>query len=130
MKTIYVLMSVAILALFLSVAGFMHANAPGHPTSFSITVTSTAIITKVTYDPDQAPQVEKYIDSSLAPELVFGDKHEVDKEVQISGSELKYHIEGSPGKLNMTADKKSNADSSLNKLKNIFEGLKSVIKPT
>ena len=129
MKTIYLTFYIAII-LFFSAAGFLYCNAPGHNTSFTIKVTSTAIIMNVTYNPDQAPQVENYIDSCLQPEVVFGDKHKANKEVQISSSQLKYIIKGSPGALKMTADKKSNADSSLNKLKNIFEGLKSVIKPT
>jgi hypothetical protein len=129
MKIIYLLLAVAVVVFSLSVAGFLHANAPNHNTSFNITITSTAIVTKATYDPDQAPQVEQYIDSCLQPQVVFGDKHKVDKEVQISDSQLSYHIEGSPGTLNMTADKNSNSGSSLNKLKNIFEGLQSVIKP-
>lgn len=130
MKTTYLLLSVALLFFFFSTAFILHANAPGNNTSFSITVTSTAIIIKVTYDPDQSPQVEKYIDSCLQPEVVFGDKHTANKEVQISSNQLKYHIKGSPGSLKMRADKNSNSTSSLNKLRNILEGLKTVIKPT
>jgi hypothetical protein len=130
MKTTYLLLSVAIVFFFFSTAFFLRSNAPSHHTSFFFTVTSTAIITKIAYDPDQAPQVEKYLDSCLQPVVVFGGKHTANKEVQITSSQLKYHIKGSPGALKMTADKKSNADSSLKKLKNIFEGLKSVIKPT
>lgn len=129
MKTTYFLLSAAILFFFFSTVFFLRGNAPSHNTSFIFKVTSKAIITKVTYDPDQAPQVEKYIDSCLQPEIVFGDQHKVNKEVLISSSQLKYHIKGSPGALTMTADKNSNTVSSLNKLKNILEGLKSVIKP-
>jgi hypothetical protein len=129
MKTTYFLLSAAIVFFFFSTAFFLRGNAPGHNTSFIFKVTSTAMITKVTYDADQAPQVEKYLDSCLQPEIVFGDKHTVNKEVLISSSQLKYHIKGSPGALTMTADKRSNSASSLNKLKTIFEGLKSVIKP-
>ena len=129
MKTIYLTFYIAII-LFVSAAGFQYCNAPGHKTAFTISVTSTAIIMNVTYNPDQAQQVENYIDSCLQPEVVFGDKHKANKEVQINSSQLNYFIKGSPGTLIMTADKKSNADSSLNKLKNIFEGLKTVIKPT
>ena len=129
MKKTYLLLSAASLLFFFSIAFFLDAKAPNHNTSFIYKVTSTAIITEVTYDPDQAPQVEKYIDSCLQPEVVFGDRHKANKEVQINSSQLHYQIKGSPGSLNMKADKRSNSISSQDKLKNILEGLKSVIKP-
>lgn len=81
------------------------------------------------YNSDPAPLVEKYIDSCLQPEVVFGERHKTNKDVEIKSSQLKFHIKGSPGSLNMTAGKRSNTVS-LDTLKNIFEGLKSVIKPT
>jgi hypothetical protein len=130
MKNTYLLLSVAILTFSFSAVGFLRTNVPSHHTSFIFTSTSTAVTMKVTYDPDQAPQVEKYIDSCLQPAVVFGDKHKANKEVQVSSSQLIYHIKGSPGSLNIRADKNSNADSSLDKLKKILEDLKSVIKPT
>jgi hypothetical protein len=130
MKNTYLLLSVAILTFSLSAAAFLRTNAPSHHTSFIFTSTSTVITIKVTYDPEQAPQIEKYIDSCLQPAIVFGDKHKINEEVQVSSGQLTYNIKGSPGILNITADKKSNAVSSLDKLKNILEGLKSVIKPT
>ena len=129
MKKTYLLLAAAILVFVCSVVGFVHNNAPNHSTSFFFKVTSKALIVEVEYDPEQAPQVEKYIDSCLQPEIVFGNTHKVNKDVQISGSELKYHVKASPGELKMTADKNSNSASSLNKLKNILDGLKSVIKP-
>jgi hypothetical protein len=129
MKNTYLLLSLAFLVFFFSAASFLQATAPNHHTSFSYSVTSTAVITKVTYNPDQSPLVEKYIDSCLQPVVVFGDKHKANKEVQITSSELNYTVKGSPGSLTMKALKINNSASSLKKLKDIFEGLKSVIKP-
>jgi hypothetical protein len=129
MKKIYLLLSAAILVFFFAVTSFMRINYPTHQTSFTVKITTTAIMLKVKYDPGQAPQVERYIDSCLQPEIVFGDKRKANKEVQMNGDQLRFHIKGSPGSLSMTADKKSNTASSLDKLKSIFEGLKSVIKP-
>jgi hypothetical protein len=128
MKKISLLLSIGVLAFVLSVANFLNKNNPHHYISFSYKVTSTAITIKAIYNPEQAPQVEKYIDSCLQPEVVFGNKHKADKEVQISSSQLTYYIKGSPGTLKITADKESNSTSSLHKLKNILEGLKSFIK--
>ena len=129
MKKMYLLLSLALLVFFFSAVSFMHIAAPNHSISFSYSVTSTAVITKVIYNPDQAPQVEKYIDSCLQPVVVLGDKHKANKEVQISSSELNYTVKGSPGSLTMKALKVNNSASSLKRLKDIFEGLKSVIKP-
>lgn len=129
MKNVYLLLSIAGLALFISATGFLRVNAPNHSTSFIYKVTSKAVITRVSYDPDQAPQVEKYIDSCFSPEVVFGDNHKTNKEIRISSSELHYVIKGSPGSLIMTAYKMSNSAASLSRLKSTWEGLKSVIKP-
>jgi hypothetical protein len=129
MKKTYLLLAAAVLVFVCSVVGFVRNNAPNHSTSFLYKVTSKAMIIEVTYNPDQAPQVEKYIDSCLQPEIVFGNRHKVNTDVQISSSQLKYQVKAAPGELKMTAGKNSNSASSLHKLKNIFEGLKSVIKP-
>ena len=129
MKKTYLLLAAAVLVFVFSVVGFVRNNAPNHSTSFLYKVTSKAMIIEVAYNPEQAPQVEKFIDSCLQPEIVFGNSHKVNKDVLISSIQLKYQVKASPGELKMTADKISNAPSSLNKLKNIFDGLKSVIKP-
>jgi hypothetical protein len=129
MKKMHLLLSLALLVFFFSAVSFMHIAAPAYSTSFSYHESSTEVITKVTYNADQSPLVEKYIDSCLQPVVVFGDKHKVNKEVQISSSELNYTVKGSPGSLTMKALKVNNSASSLKRLKDIFDGLKSVIKP-
>lgn len=129
MKKTYLLLSLVLLVFFFSAARFLNANTPNFNTSFHYQVTSKAVTTEVTYPTDQALLVEKYIDSCLQPIPVFGASHKVNKEVAISISELKYHIKGSPGSLTMKAYKNENSASSLNRLKSIFEGLKSVVKP-
>jgi hypothetical protein len=128
MKKTYLLLAAAVLVFVCSVVGFVRYNAPTYSTSFYFKVTSKAMIVEVTYNPDQSPQVERYIDSCLQPEVVFGSRHKVNTDVQISSSRLKYQVKASPGELKMTADKNSNSESSLNRLKSIFDGLKSVIK--
>jgi hypothetical protein len=128
MKKMYLLLSLALLVFFFSAVSFIHISAPNYGTSFSYHESTTEVITKVIYNADQSPHVEKYIDSCLQPVVVFGDKHKTNKEVQISSSELNYTVKGSPGSLTMKALKANNSASSLKKLKDIFEGLKSVVK--
>lgn len=127
MKKTYLLLSLALLVFFFSAACFLYANTPNFNISFHYKVTSKAVSTEVSYPTDRAPMVEKYIDSCLQPVPVFGAEHKVNKEVAISVSELKYHIKGSPGSLTMKAYKNENSAASLVRLKNIFEGLKSVV---
>ncbi|GGH79276.1 hypothetical protein GCM10011379_48400 [Filimonas zeae] len=121
-------MVAAILVLVVSASAFLHENAPGSATSFSYSLSSKAATVKVKYDREQASQVEKYIDSCLQPEIVFGGEHTVKKDVQIS-SGVNYHIKASPGALKITADKSDNDTHALNKLRSICEGLRSVVKP-
>jgi len=127
MKKTYLLLSLALMIFFFSAACFLYANTPNFNTSFHYKATSKAITTEVSYPTQKAPRVEKYIDSCLLPVTVFGEEHKINKEVAISVSELKYHIKGKPGSLSMKAYKNENSAASLDKLKNIFEGLKSVV---
>ena len=127
MKKTYLLLSLALLVFFFSAACFLYANTPNFNISFHYKVTLKAITTEVSYPTERAPMVEKYLDSCLQPVPVFGAEHKVNKVVAISTGELKYHIKGSPGSLTMKAYKNENSASSLVRLKNIFEGLKSVV---
>ena len=127
MKNTYLLLSLALLVFFFSAACFLYANTPNFNTALRYKSTSKAVTTEVSYPTEQASRVEKYIDSCLQPVTVFGPEHKVNKEVAISVNELKYHIKGSPGSLTMKAYKKENSAASLARLKNIFEGLKSVV---
>lgn len=128
MKKTYLLLSLALLFFFFSAVSFIHVTALNYSTSFSYHESNTKVITKVTYNAEQSPLVEKYIDSCLQPVVVFGDKDKTNKEVQISSGGLNYTVKGSPGSLTMKALKANNSASSLKKLKDIFEGLKHVIK--
>ena len=128
MKKMYLLLSLALMIFFFSAVSFMNIAAPNYSTSFSYHESDTEVITKVSYNADQSPLVEKYIDSCLQPVVIFGDKHKADKEVQISSSELNYTVKGKPGSLTIKALKANNSPASLKKLKNIFEGLKRVVK--
>jgi len=128
MKKMYLLLSLAFMVFFFSAVSFIHVAAPNYSTSFSYHESNTEVITKVTYNADQSPLVEQYIDSCLQPVVVFGDKHKINKEVKISSSGLNYTVKGSPGSLTMKALKANNSASSLKKLKEIFEGLKRVVK--
>jgi hypothetical protein len=129
MKKMHLLLSLALLVFFFSAVSFINTAAPTYSTSFSYHESSTEVITKVKYNADQSPLVEKYIDSCLQPVVVFGGKHKANKDVQINSSELNYTVKGSPGSLTIKALKANNSASSLKRLKEIFEGLKNVIKP-
>lgn len=129
MKKMYLLLSLALMVFFFSAVSFMNIAAPDYSTSFGYHESNTEVITKVSYNAEQSPLVEKYIDSCLQPVVVFGDKHKANKEVQISSSELNYTVKGKPGSLTIKALKANNSTASLKKLTDIFEGLKSVIKP-
>ena len=128
MKKTYLLLSLALLVFFFSAACFLYANTPNFNISLRYKSTSNAITTEVSYPTDHAPRVEKFIDSCLQPATVFGEEHTINKEVAISGDELRYHIKGSPGSLSIKAYKKENSAASLARLKNIFEELKNVVK--
>lgn len=131
MKKIYLLLLAAIIILVISVSAFLHSNYPTHSTSFIYAVTATTITVETTYDPAQAPQVASYMDSCLLPQVIFGQDVKVNKEViTFNNSKLHYHIKGAPGSLTIIAPKTGNDSLAIRKLKSIFEGLKSVIKPT
>lgn len=125
MKTIYFLFAVCLVCFFISITSFLNENTAGHKISFSISETPAAFKLKISYHPDKAPQVEKYIDSCLYPEVVFGNMHKINKEV-ITADQLQFHIKGTPGTLYLTADKRINSASSLDKIRQVCKGLKSV----
>ncbi|SIT29878.1 hypothetical protein SAMN05421788_10966 [Filimonas lacunae] len=129
MKKIYLLLAVALLCLVISAATFVHFSASYSSTSSSYTANATAVTIKATYNPEQAPLVEKYVDSCLQPVVVFGTAHKVNKDIAINESQLLYHVKASPGTLTITASPKENDRHSLDKLRNILDGLGSVIKP-
>lgn len=129
MKKVYLLMFAAIVVLAVSASAFLRKNTPNNERTFSYTVTSKLVAIKVAYNPEQSPQVERYIDSCLQPEVVFGEEHTVNKEVQINNGRLNYHVKGEPGWLKITAERKENDVDARTKLREILEGLKSVVKP-
>lgn len=128
MKTAYILFSVSVVLVVISISLFLSNNTTSHKTAVSYAETPTSYIFRASYNASQAELVEKYIDSCFSPVVIFGTTHKIKKEV-ITADNTRFDIKASQGSFYIKADKKLNSQAALDKLINTCMGLKNVIKP-
>jgi hypothetical protein len=126
MKKIYILAAVCFSAVVLTAWQFLEKHVITRGTSYSVSDNRASLVISMRYDYDKAIALEAYIDSCFQPIKVFNGRHEIEKDIVIAPA-TSFHITASEGAFHLTARKKENSSASLAHIKEVCEGLKSII---
>lgn len=97
-------------------------------TTVTISETETTYILEASFNEEKATAIYQYINSSIKPNAQFAfEDGDVDTRTSLDdGTTL--HIKADRGELKVTFDKKTNSNESYERVKQLYKGIKKVIK--
>lgn len=105
------------LLLIIYSCSFNHSNL-----NVKVTKTSSSYKYEASFDRDKMDRVRFYADSFFSPDVIFGEKKEVDKDFILRNG-TKVHIESKPGSFKLVYRKNENASLALDEIELFGQGL-------
>jgi hypothetical protein len=126
MKTSFFLAAFCLIGLsaFLIYAKF---DTHGNRTSITISEDDDTYELEAIYNAENTGMVEQYINKSIAPNSLAGSVHDYFDASTSLPDHTQFHVKESPGKVDITLDKRKNSTMSYHRIKTMCEGIKSLV---
>jgi hypothetical protein len=117
--------AVITICFFLSCSHFGRRN---HGMDISVSESGNIYKLRADYNEDKTGKVQRYINQQIAPNGLFASTEDYfDANTELR-DRTKFYIKASPGKLLIKLDKKENTYASYARIKNMCEGIVTILK--